>query len=48
MVVTLSGSVMLVREKQHRNASSPMVVTLSGSVMLVRDLHQENAESPMA
>ena len=48
MEVTLSGSVMVVRESQEINAPSPMVVRLSGSVMVVRENQPENAESPMA
>ena len=38
MLVTLSGSSMVVKESQPQNADSPMLVTLSGSLMLVKAL----------
>ena len=38
MLVTLSGSSMLVKELQSENAYSPMLVTPSGSSMLVKVL----------
>lgn len=39
MLVTLSGSSILVKERQKENALSPMLVTLSGNSMFVKDLH---------
>ena len=39
MLVTLSGSSMLVKELQSENADFPMFVTLSGSSMLVKERH---------
>ena len=47
MLVTLSGSSMLVKELHSANAYSPILVTLSGSSIPVRELYQENAYSPM-
>ena len=38
MLVTLSGSSMLVKALQSENADFPMLVTLSGSSMLVKEL----------
>ena len=38
MLVTLSGSSMVVKKKQPQNALFPMLVTLSGSPMLVKEL----------
>lgn len=38
MLVTLSGSLMLVKELHSQNAYSSMLVTLSGSSMLVKVL----------
>ena len=38
MLVTLSGSSMLVKALHEANASSPMLVTLSGSSMLIKAL----------
>ena len=43
MLVTLSGSSMLVKELHRENALSPMFVTLSGSSMFVKDEHRKNA-----
>ncbi len=43
MLVTLSGSSMLVKALQSLNALFPMLVTLSGSSMLVKGLHPANA-----
>ena len=38
MLVTLSGSSIVVKELQSENANFPMLVTLSGSSMLVKEL----------
>ena len=38
MLVTLSGSSMVVKVLQSENADSPMLVTLSGSSMVVKEL----------
>ena len=47
MLVTLSGSSMLVKDQHAKNAAYPMLVTLSGSSMFVKALHPENATYPM-
>ena len=38
MLVTLSGSSIVVKELQSENADSPMLVTLSGNSMVVKEL----------
>ena len=38
MLVTLSGSSMVVKELHPENADFPMLVTLSGSSMVVKEL----------
>ena len=43
MLVTLSGSVTLVRAVHSKKARSPMLVTLSGIVTLVRDVQPSKA-----
>ena len=43
MLVTLSGSVTLVRDSQLEKVQSPMLVTLSGIVTLVRDVQPKKA-----
>ena len=47
MLVTLSGSLMLVRLLQTENADFPMLVTLLGIVMPVRLLQNWNALPPI-
>ena len=47
MLVTLSGIVMLIKDAQPPNASTPMLVTPSGIVTLFRDVHSQKAPSSM-
>lgn len=47
MLVTLSGTVMLVKAPHPEKANSPMCVTLAGIVTLVRPVQPSNALSPM-
>ena len=47
ILVTLSGSVMLVRLPHQLNALSPILVTLLGSAMLVSPEHPLKAPSPI-
>ena len=47
MLITLSGTVMLVSPVQPLNAAISISVTLSGMVMLVSPVQSRKAESPM-